>query len=389
MIAQTKIDRRAFIAGMGASLALASVPSRDGYALASDATSADGGDPAYEAWKSWRGEPTEGPLALVRAAIVAANAHNTQPWFFRVQPSRIEVMSDTSRNIGTVDPLLREMHIGIGCALENLMLAAAAHGYACKLTLNENDPALAVAELTPAATAKPALFDAIGSRHTNRGTYDTTRAVDADVMNALQQLGDDERVRVIWFSTPADRARFGDVIIQATEAFVADPDQSRDSARWLRNGSSEIEAHRDGLTIYTQGLSPFMVIAARVIPVSAARADQYWLSATRDQHVGTASAFGLIVAPDHRSNVYRMKTGMLWERMQLWATAHGLAMQPLNQPIERAEREESADLPPLFGNALNQLIGDRRAQPLMAFRIGYPTRDPGMSPRRSVQEVVI
>ena len=149
MNAQTKIDRRAFIAGMGASLVLASMPSRDGYALAADATSADGGDPAYEPWESWRGEPADGPLALVRAAIVAANAHNTQPWFFRVQPSRIEVMSDTSRNIGTVDPLLREMHIGIGCALENLMLAAAAHGYACKLTLNENDPALAVAELTP------------------------------------------------------------------------------------------------------------------------------------------------------------------------------------------------------------------------------------------------
>ena len=151
------------------------------------------GDPAYEPWATWRGEQADGPLALVRAAIVAANAHNTQPWFFRVQPSRIEVMSDTSRNIGTVDPLLREMHIGIGCALENLMLAAAAHGYACKLTLNENDPALAVAELTPAATAKPALFDAIGSRHTNRGAYDTTRAVDADVMNALQQLGDDDQ----------------------------------------------------------------------------------------------------------------------------------------------------------------------------------------------------
>ena len=123
MNAQTKTDRRAFIAGMGASMVLASMPSRDGYALAADATSADGRDPAYEPWASWRGEPADGALALVRAAIVAANAHNTQPWFFRVQPSRIEVMSDTSRNIGTVDPLLREMHIGIGCALENLMLA--------------------------------------------------------------------------------------------------------------------------------------------------------------------------------------------------------------------------------------------------------------------------
>ena len=132
-----------------------------------------------------------------------------------------------------------------------------------------------------------------------------------------------------------------------------------------------------------------MLIAARLIPVPAARADQYWLAATRNQHVATASAFGLIVAPDHRSNVCRMKTGRLWQRMHLWATSQGLAMQPLNQPIERAEREESIGLAPRFGNALNELIGDRRWQPLMAFRIGYPTKDPGVSPRRSLQDVVV
>jgi nitroreductase len=42
---------------------------------------------------------------------------------------------DTKRNVGALDPYLREEHIGMGCALENLMLAAAANGYQTTLTL--------------------------------------------------------------------------------------------------------------------------------------------------------------------------------------------------------------------------------------------------------------
>ena len=119
-LGQNNISRRAFIAGTGASMILASTYAGRGFA---DQTLPTGnGDAAYEPWTTWAGEPSDGPLALVRAAVVAANAHNTQPWFFRVTPSRIEVVADTSRNIGTVDPMLREMHIGIGCALENLAL---------------------------------------------------------------------------------------------------------------------------------------------------------------------------------------------------------------------------------------------------------------------------
>lgn len=65
----------------------------------------------------------------MRAAILAASPHNTQPWLFKVTDSQIELYADTRRNIGMFDPYLREMHIGLGCALENLMLAAAANGY--------------------------------------------------------------------------------------------------------------------------------------------------------------------------------------------------------------------------------------------------------------------
>jgi hypothetical protein len=90
---------------------------------------------AYEPWRDWRKDSNEGTLALVRAAILAASPHNTQPWLFKVTNSSIELYIDTKRNVGALDPYLREEHIGMGCALENLMLAAAANGYQATLTL--------------------------------------------------------------------------------------------------------------------------------------------------------------------------------------------------------------------------------------------------------------
>src|SRR5579859_7134181 len=87
-----------------------------------------GEGPAYEPWDDWR-TASRVPLDLVRAAILAANPHNSQPWLFRVTQTQIDLFSDRRRNQGTVDPFLIEMHIGLGCALENLLVAAAANGY--------------------------------------------------------------------------------------------------------------------------------------------------------------------------------------------------------------------------------------------------------------------
>src|SRR6266404_9129104 len=72
-----------------------------------------GEGPAYEPWKDWRKTGNDAPLALVRAAILAASPHNTQPWLFKITNSSIELHIDTQRNVGALDPYLREEHIGI------------------------------------------------------------------------------------------------------------------------------------------------------------------------------------------------------------------------------------------------------------------------------------
>ena len=56
-----------------------------------------GQGPAYEPWDDWR-TATKGPLDLVRAAILAANPHNSQPWLFHVTQTQINLFADHRRN---------------------------------------------------------------------------------------------------------------------------------------------------------------------------------------------------------------------------------------------------------------------------------------------------
>ena len=350
-----------------------------------------GTGPAYEPWRV-DGEP--GPLRLVRAAILGASPHNTQPWLFRVREASIDVWADTRRHIGTIDPYLREMFVGVGCALENLLIAAARDGYVAVLTLMPNaaDPAHAAhVALTPAAPAESALYAAIPRRHTNRGPYDTARAVPSEALSAMAQLGPDlPDVKVFWFDRGPDRKRIGDAIVSATEAIIADRQQSHDSARWFRASWQDLERHRDGITLDAQGLPPVVNALAKMLPaVSPERADAAWLEATRDRHVATAAAFGILAVPDTRDAQMRLRGGRMWQRMHLWATTRGLAMQPLNQLAERADRERQLALTPTYSTVLGKLIDGSGLEALMPFRIGYPVRDAGMSPRRGVEAVLV
>ena len=349
---------------------------------------------AYDPWKNWDARAPTGLLHLVHAAILAANPHNSQPWMFKVTDDTIDVYADTTRNIGAIDPDLREMTTGIGCAIENLLIAAAHVGYATHVTLlpdSENPAHAAHIRLVRATPAPVDLYAAIAKRHTNRGPYDTSRIIPPELLAQCSALGADlPDVHVFWFSTPEERKRVGDLIVAATEAIVADRQQSADSAKWFRTSWQQLQTLRDGITLDAQSLPPYINAAAKILPpLDQESADNAWLQTTRERHVATAAAFGLMVVPNARDNAMRIRGGRLWQRMHLWATTKGLAMQPLNQMSERADRELQLGIEPRFGKALKELIGDAGMQALMPFRAGYPTVEAKPSPRRDLKSVLI
>ncbi|QIN84551.1 hypothetical protein GBA63_19315 [Rubrobacter tropicus] len=98
---------------------------------------------------------------------------------------------------------------------------------------------------------------------------------------------------------------------------------------------------------------------------------------------------GVIAMRDDRNDAQRIKAGRLWQRMHLWATVKGLAMQPLNQINERVDREAQLGMKPRFGKELEELLGGPGWRGVFTFRLGYPTNDAPESPRRSVEEILV
>ena len=143
------------------------------------------------------------------------------------------------------------------------------------------------------------------------------------------------------------------------------------------------------MTIDASGLSPLFTAIAKILPAEAREQnDQGWIQLTRDNYVKTAAAFGIVVVRDAADNSQRIEGGRLYQRLHLTAVNMGLAMQPLNTITERIDRERFLGTTPRFQEAAQSLLAEPGWEPLMSFRIGYPTVQPPPSPRRPADGVI-
>jgi nitroreductase len=83
---------------------------------------------------------------MVRDATLAPSGHNTKCWRFRIENRAIAILPDFSRRTPVVDPDDHHLYVSLGCAAENLALAAGAYGYMCNSECNiASDEAIKVA----------------------------------------------------------------------------------------------------------------------------------------------------------------------------------------------------------------------------------------------------
>jgi nitroreductase len=296
--------------------------------------------------------------------------------------------------MGNMDPYRREQHIGLGCSLENLLIAAQAKGYDPLLTVlpDAGDATLvAHVDLNQGTVSSLALYRAIPLRHTHRAPFDTTRNLSQSTLSGLdQEVADIQGAAIVWITSDTAKRQVSQLIVEAAQAIAADHDQSVDSFRWWRDSWSDIQTYKDGMTIDAAGLSPLITALGKILPPqSREQNDQAWIQQTRDNNVKTAAAFGIVVVRDATDNAQRIAGGRFYQRLHLAAVNRGLAMQPLNQITERIDRERFLALSPRFTTAAAQLMPESGWQPLMSFRAGYPTVNPSPSPRRGAEAVLL
>jgi hypothetical protein len=332
--------------------------------------------------------------ALVRAAILAPSPHNAQAWRFGVGATHLDLHADRARSTGALDPFLREMHVGLGAALENVVLTARARGQQPTVVLmpaGADADHVAHVALAPGAPLPSALAERIPDRHTNRYPFVADREVPEAALAAMAALADSAvpEARVVWLSKRDERERFGELLVSATAAIIEDDEQQASDARWFRQSWDEVQSRRDGVTIDAAGLPDLTAAAAKLLPAQGPRAaGEAWYDATRDRHTRTAAAYGVVVVRDSDDRVQQLQGGRLLQRVHLWATDQGIALHHMNQVTERVDRERQLGRRSALADELEQLLPPGW-QALSSFRIGHPTRSARPSPRRAVDDVVL
>ncbi|MEZ4664578.1 MAG: hypothetical protein R2911_44165 [Caldilineaceae bacterium] len=277
-----------------------------------------------------------------------------------------------TRRLPVVDPHDRELWISLGCALENLLVAARAAGYAAQVTY----PAIAdyIRVHLTADTAQPSPhFDAIERRQNTRSAYDGQPAPKAD-LEIMQALPLETGVELRYLSSSAERAMALDYLHQGNLHQYAEPAFVNELIDWLRFNKQEAMNTGDGLFTRCAGNMEAPRWLGRLFVAGTKPQQQADVDAQKLR--SSAGVVVIAAASDDRSTWVR--TGQVYERLALQMTALNIKSALLNQPIEVAA----------LRGQLQSALGLGGSLPQLLLRFGYANSMP-QSLRRPVEDVLM
>ena len=267
---------------------------------------------------------------LVRLATLAASSHNTQPWRFFVAPDCIRIHPDLDRRCPVVDPHDAHLWRSVGCAAENIVVGASAQRLSARVVFS--DGAVQVA-LGPAHDMLPdPLVHVIPERQSCKAPYDG-QALSGPELQSLEDAALVNAACAVLITDDAQIKGIADLVAEGNRIQLADSGFRDELIEWMRFSDREAIVTGDGLAGRVLGMPSVPRWLGRMLVnlmLSGPR------QADTDRHLlETSSAVAVIVAAGDEPETW-IDTGRASQRLQLQATALGIASAFLNQPIETA-----------------------------------------------------
>ncbi len=305
---------------------------------------------------------------LVRYAITAPSTRNTQPWRFRVDRDRIVIRADLTRAQPVADGDRRELYLSLGCALENLLVAAEQFGFRHTVAYLPEWPGeevAAVAAFRPGGHGSPErrglTLQTLLVRRSAHGRFTDEPVDDADA-SALRACRTERDLELAFVTAPERRRVVQGLHRIANELALADPAYRAELAEWVGRGAFG---------------TPWPVSRIGQAALSNRRAAQRL--AGLDAVAAGASPLLVLISSRDDDRASQIRSGQLLERVWLTATSRGLALQPLSVTLET----------PRLRTRLSRAMGAELPWAQQLVRIGHPP-EPGRhrTPRRPLGEVI-
>lgn len=276
---------------------------------------------------------------LVHYATRAANSHNTQPWIFSVIDDGIRIAPDFSRSTPVADADNHHLFASLGCATENLMLAAAQVGlHASPRFVAGDDGAddgwieIGLARGETAFDRQTGLFEAILKRQCTRSIYDG-KPVDSNDLKALEAAARVDGCRVILISEKNRIEQALELIVAANTIQVENPEFADELLSWLRFNPSAAIKRKDGLYSGCSG-NPDLPTWLGNLMFGLMFKPQSENARYADQ-IRSSAGLAIFVS-DRDDKAHWVQAGRSFQRFALQATALGIRHAFVNQPLEVA-----------------------------------------------------
>jgi len=292
---------------------------------------------------------------LVRFATLAANSHNTQPWIFSARGDEIAIAPDFRRRCPAVDPDDHHLFISLGCAAENLILAASALGWRASSVVDGERIVIALEEAPPAASA---LADAIAVRQCTRAVFDGRPAA-PEILHQLETACREPGVAAIVMTDRGAIKKVTDYVLEGNSAQMRDQAFMRELVSWMRFNETDALATMDGLFSRVSGNPSLPAWVARPL-LKLFFTEDGENKKYRDELDSSAGV--VVLAADRSDKAHWVAVGRACQRFGLQATALGLKYSFINQPVEVTA------LRPQFATSLG--LGERRPDIVMRFGTG-------------------
>lgn len=310
---------------------------------------------------------------LIRFATLAPNGHNTQPWRFQVSAGQINILPDFARRTPVVDPDDHHIFASLGAAAENLVIASAARGRSGESSFNGAGEGSLAFAFGGARAPERVLFDAIVRRQSTRSDYDG-RPVPAGDLQTLAKAAETLGVDLVLITDRPQMDRVRDLVLAGNAAQLADPAFVRELKSWIRFSPREALMSGDGLFAPTSGnpalpdwIGPSLF---DLVFKADAENDKY------ARQIQSSAGIAVFLAEKNDKDHW-VRAGRACQRFALQATALGMKLAFINQPVEVARLRPE----------LAKLVGMPGRRPDIVMRFGYgPTLQ--FSARRAVDTVL-
>jgi len=333
------------------------------------------------------GSATDKLKFLLRYAILAPSSHNSQPWKFHIRGSEIDVFADKDRWLKVADADQRELYVSVGCALENLLIAAEHFEYAHQeeYFLEGEDSLAAVVKLTPQGKIEkprdPVLFEQIPKRLTNHNIYETRKIPQAEMAQLHACIYEEgfwifstNEGPYILFTEEELRRRIDELITRADAIQLTDSAYKKELASWIGQGAFG---------------TPWLMAKIGQLAVTYLSISKGQTKKDSEMLLSAPALVALASAVDDRKS--QVMAGQIFERIALTATSLGIAIHPMSQILEvpeiKAELRELLEIPEVKAE-VGKLSPEEDVFPQQTFRLGYAEPEKEHTPRRPLEEVL-